>query len=447
MSFLRALRAYVGLGPDEEIEDRYLYELNTRRRVLDLDELDEDTFEQRYADTDIDELNIRRRRTGGRDAQEIDLRDRGPQAGQTRGRGRRVEELPDHDVDETVQVRPRSRSGGNRSEPGGRASSGARRSGRPPRDDRVFDDDDFPTDGLGTDGQPGDDAGGDGLDRVTREFLARRSPFADDAEAGGVPEDRAGGSGFDDLGDNDGDPFGDLEDFDDLEDFEDPDGFDGSRDPGDRPGADPGTFEESGFAVADSGRRGGGSSGSGGSGREGRREPPDGSAQAGRVSGEEKKAVRRGGTSRSATGPGGTANGAAVADRKRKSTGGGTDAAADSTDDLTVAAATGIADERDGGVVRSLDSMRAKPRTLLPESFADAKLVADEFKRKVPVLLNLQGLDRDLARRLIDFASGICYALDGSMEKIASQVFLLIPDGAEVSAEDRRRIEERGYAR
>jgi cell division inhibitor SepF len=63
------------------------------------------------------------------------------------------------------------------------------------------------------------------------------------------------------------------------------------------------------------------------------------------------------------------------------------------------------------------------------------------------VLLNLQGLDRDLARRLIDFASGICYALDGSMEKIASQVFLLIPDGGQVSDEDRRRIEERGYAR
>ncbi|MGH1491963.1 MAG: cell division protein SepF, partial [Acidimicrobiales bacterium] len=98
-------------------------------------------------------------------------------------------------------------------------------------------------------------------------------------------------------------------------------------------------------------------------------------------------------------------------------------------------------------VVRSLDSMRAKPRTLTPESFADAKLVADEFKRDIPVLLNLQGLERDLARRLIDFASGICYALDGSMEKIASQVFLLIPESVEVSDEDRRRIEERGYAR
>ena len=100
-----------------------------------------------------------------------------------------------------------------------------------------------------------------------------------------------------------------------------------------------------------------------------------------------------------------------------------------------------------GAVVRSLDSMRAKPRTLMPESFADAKLIADEFKRHIPVVLNLQTVERDLARRLIDFASGICYALDGSMEKLASQVFLLVPDSVEVSEEDRRRIEERGYAR
>ncbi len=104
-------------------------------------------------------------------------------------------------------------------------------------------------------------------------------------------------------------------------------------------------------------------------------------------------------------------------------------------------------DQEANDVVRSLDSMRAKPRTLMPESFADAKSVADEFKRDIPVVLNLQAVDRELARRLIDFASGICYVLDGSMEKIASQVFLLIPDSVEVSDEDRRRIEERGYAR
>ena len=97
--------------------------------------------------------------------------------------------------------------------------------------------------------------------------------------------------------------------------------------------------------------------------------------------------------------------------------------------------------------MRSIESARSRPRTLTPESFADAKEVGDEFKRGTPVVVNLQGLDRDLVRRLVDFASGICYALDGSMEKLAPQVFLLTPEGLDVSDDDRRRIEQRGYAR
>lgn len=101
----------------------------------------------------------------------------------------------------------------------------------------------------------------------------------------------------------------------------------------------------------------------------------------------------------------------------------------------------------EGAVVRSIESARSRPRTLVPESFSDAKEVGDEFKRGTPVVVNLQGLDRDLVRRLVDFASGICYALDGSMEKLAPQVFLLTPEGLHVSDEDRRRIEQRGYAR
>ncbi len=66
-------------------------------------------------------------------------------------------------------------------------------------------------------------------------------------------------------------------------------------------------------------------------------------------------------------------------------------------------------------------------QTLTPKSFGDAKELADEFSGGFPVIMSLQGLDKPLARRLIDFASGICYALDGSMEKIAPQVFLLTP--------------------
>lgn len=108
-------------------------------------------------------------------------------------------------------------------------------------------------------------------------------------------------------------------------------------------------------------------------------------------------------------------------------------------------------DDRDrsssDAVVRSLDAVRSRPKTVTPDSFAEAKEVADEFRLGVPVVLNLQGLDRNLARRLIDFASGVCYCMDGTMEKIASGVFLLTPDGVDVAEEDRLRIQQRGYAR
>lgn len=97
--------------------------------------------------------------------------------------------------------------------------------------------------------------------------------------------------------------------------------------------------------------------------------------------------------------------------------------------------------------VRPVAMARTKPSALSPQTFGDAKVVADEFKRAVPVIINLQGLDKDLVRRLVDFSSGLCYGLDGHMEKIASQVFLLTPKSVELSAEDRRRIEERGFDR
>ena len=56
-----------------------------------------------------------------------------------------------------------------------------------------------------------------------------------------------------------------------------------------------------------------------------------------------------------------------------------------------------------------------------------AQEVADKFKEGLPVIMNLEATERESARRLIDFASGICYALDGSMEKVATGVYLLKP--------------------
>ncbi len=90
--------------------------------------------------------------------------------------------------------------------------------------------------------------------------------------------------------------------------------------------------------------------------------------------------------------------------------------------------------------MRAMRSTSAKPAVLEPESFDDAKDIADRFKASQPVVMDLSGLDRDLARRLIDFASGICYALSGHMERVRPGGYLLTPADVEVSDEERRRL-------
>ena len=85
-----------------------------------------------------------------------------------------------------------------------------------------------------------------------------------------------------------------------------------------------------------------------------------------------------------------------------------------------------------------------KVHLVLPRSFNDAQQIADRFKEGMPVILNLQGSDQELAKRLIDFASGLTYALDGGMQRVADKVFLLTPRNVEVSAEERARMLERG---
>ena len=87
----------------------------------------------------------------------------------------------------------------------------------------------------------------------------------------------------------------------------------------------------------------------------------------------------------------------------------------------------------------------ASPQVVSPANFAAAQEVADKFKANRPVIMNLQGLDRDLRRRLIDFASGLCYGLGGKLDKVADQVFLLTPADVQVPEEDKRRMSERGF--
>jgi cell division inhibitor SepF len=92
---------------------------------------------------------------------------------------------------------------------------------------------------------------------------------------------------------------------------------------------------------------------------------------------------------------------------------------------------------RNGGDVRV--------HLVIPKSFNDAQQVADKFKQSIPVVLNLQATDNDLAKRLIDFASGLTYALDGGMQRIANKVFMLTPRNVQISAEEKAELIEKGF--
>ncbi len=100
-----------------------------------------------------------------------------------------------------------------------------------------------------------------------------------------------------------------------------------------------------------------------------------------------------------------------------------------------------------GAVVRVMPpTPAAKFHLVHPYSFNDAQEVGDKFREGFSVLMNLQAADSDLSRRLVDFASGLAYGLNGSLQPVADKVFLITPNGVQVSAEERRRfLEERGF--
>lgn len=92
---------------------------------------------------------------------------------------------------------------------------------------------------------------------------------------------------------------------------------------------------------------------------------------------------------------------------------------------------------RNGGSVRM--------HLVIPKSFNDAQQIADRFKDEIPVVLNLQSTETELSKRLIDFASGLTYALDGGMQRVADRVFMLTPRNVEISAEERAQLIEKGF--
>lgn len=101
---------------------------------------------------------------------------------------------------------------------------------------------------------------------------------------------------------------------------------------------------------------------------------------------------------------------------------------------------------RDAVVTAIPTPSSAKLHVVQPTAFNDAQEIGDKFREGISVIMNLVGADPKLARRLVDFASGLAYGLRGSMQAVTESVYLLTPAGVQVSAEERRRfLEESGF--
>lgn len=80
-----------------------------------------------------------------------------------------------------------------------------------------------------------------------------------------------------------------------------------------------------------------------------------------------------------------------------------------------------------------------------PSTFNDVEEVGERFRNGIPVIMNLASASESVAKRMLDFASGLIFGLDGRIERVGDRVFLLTPAGLDVSTEERRRLSERGF--
>ena len=87
----------------------------------------------------------------------------------------------------------------------------------------------------------------------------------------------------------------------------------------------------------------------------------------------------------------------------------------------------------------------SKITTLRPKDYSEARTIGEHFRDGTPVIMDLVSMDNADAKRLVDFAAGLAFALRGSFDKVATKVFLLSPADIDVSAEERRRIAEAGF--
>jgi cell division inhibitor SepF len=90
------------------------------------------------------------------------------------------------------------------------------------------------------------------------------------------------------------------------------------------------------------------------------------------------------------------------------------------------------------------ESKKSRVAIAEPHEFEEVQMIGDDFKENIPVIINLQNTNQDLAKRIIDFCSGLTYALGGSIKKVADRVFLITPQNTLVTSNEKEILREKG---
>lgn len=81
---------------------------------------------------------------------------------------------------------------------------------------------------------------------------------------------------------------------------------------------------------------------------------------------------------------------------------------------------------------------------LNPEKYDDAQEICDHVKSKKPVVINLELMNPEMARRIIDFLSGAAYALDGHIQKVANNIFIIAPPNVDITGNLKDELKTKG---
>ncbi len=95
-------------------------------------------------------------------------------------------------------------------------------------------------------------------------------------------------------------------------------------------------------------------------------------------------------------------------------------------------------------VVKIHTTAQLKLVVMQPENFEEARDIANHLKSKKPVVMNLESVDKEVARRIVDFLSGAVYALDGNIQKVSNGIFLIAPYNVGIMGDFKDELRNKG---